>query len=327
MAHCINANRRYKVKEYCSKRNPLSGTRHRKRTTYNHIRSGGNGFYEQKRGLIAVWGKEAVQFLDGLISNDMKTLEDGQQMLAAFPNAQGRLLAVVRVLRQGDKYLFETEDATREKVYQNLFRFTFAGDFFVEDLSEQYRYFEMFGDEPVTSGGGGIFYKSTASANSFMPIDSGETLRHALEGAGSIEISEELYETLRIESGTPKYGVDMDETTIVPELGIDSLISYNKGCYIGQEIIARIHFRGHVAKRLTGVVLSEPPASAGGQLVGTELATADGKNAGRITSVTFSPKLGKTIALAFVRYDYLATGTELRIGDVTATVADLPFLT
>ncbi|MGB2752634.1 MAG: glycine cleavage T C-terminal barrel domain-containing protein [Pyrinomonadaceae bacterium] len=295
--------------------------------TYNHIRSGGNGFYEQKRGLIAVWGKEAVQFLDGLISNDMKTLEDGQQMLAAFPNAQGRLLAVVRVLRQGDKYLFETEDATREKVYQNLFRFTFAGDFFVEDLSEQYRYFEMFGDEPVTSGGGGIFYKSTASANSFMPIDSGETLRHALEGAGSIEISEELYETLRIESGTPKYGVDMDETTIVPELGIDSLISYNKGCYIGQEIIARIHFRGHVAKRLTGVVLSEPPASAGGQLVGTELATADGKNAGRITSVTFSPKLGKTIALAFVRYDYLATGTELRIGDVTATVADLPFLT
>ena len=68
---------------------------------YNHIRNGGSGFYEQPRGLIAVWGKEAGQFLDGLISNDMKTLEDGQPMLAAFPNAQGRLLAVVRVLRQG----------------------------------------------------------------------------------------------------------------------------------------------------------------------------------------------------------------------------------
>jgi folate-binding protein YgfZ len=289
--------------------------------TYEHIRSGGSGFYEQKRGLIAVWGKEAVQFLDGLISNDMKTLEDGAQMLAAFPNAQGRLLAVVRVLRQGEKYLFETEDATREKVFQNLFRFTFAGDFFVEDLSEQYRYFEMFGDEPVTSGGGGIFYKSTASANSFMPIDSGETLRHALEGAGSIEISEELYETLRIESGTPKYGVDMDETTIVPELGIDGLISYNKGCYIGQEIIARIYFRGHVAKRLRGLIMSEPVAA------GSELITPEGKNAGRITSVTFSPKLDKTIALGFVRYDYLASGTELMVGDVIATVADLPFLT
>ena len=101
---------------------------------YEHIRSGGSGFYEQKRGLIAVWGKEAVQFLDGLISNDMKTLADGAQMLAAFPNAQGRLLAVVRVLRQGDKFLFETEEATREKLFANLFRFTYAGDFFVEDL-------------------------------------------------------------------------------------------------------------------------------------------------------------------------------------------------
>ena len=114
---------------------------------YDHIRSGGAGFYEQKRGLIAVWGKEAVQFLDGLISNDMKSLEDGGQMLAAFPNAQGRLLAVVRVRRQGDRFLFETEGATREKVFANLFRFTFAGDFFVEDLSDNYRYFETCGSE------------------------------------------------------------------------------------------------------------------------------------------------------------------------------------
>ena len=78
---------------------------------YNHIRSGGSGYYAQKRGLIAIWGKESVQFLDGLISNDMKTLEDGSQMLAGFPNAQGRLLAVVRILRQGDKFLIETEEA------------------------------------------------------------------------------------------------------------------------------------------------------------------------------------------------------------------------
>jgi hypothetical protein len=69
--------------------------------TYNHVRSGRTGFYEQKRGLIAVWGKEAVQFLDGMISNDMKTLEDGRQMLAAFPNAQGRLLAMRSALRSG----------------------------------------------------------------------------------------------------------------------------------------------------------------------------------------------------------------------------------
>src|SRR3954464_15614885 len=92
------------------------------------IRSGRAGFYEQKRGLIAVWSKEAVQFLDGLLTNDMKTLEDGASMLAAFPNAQGRLLAVVTIQRQGERYLVETEAATREAVHRNLFRFTFAGD-------------------------------------------------------------------------------------------------------------------------------------------------------------------------------------------------------
>ena len=119
---------------------------------YNHIRSGGSGFYEQRRGLIAVWGKEAVPFLDGMISNDMKTLEDGQQMVAAFPNAQGRLLAVVRVLRQGDRFLIETEEATREKVFNNLFRFTYAGDFFVEDLSEGLNYFELFNSPPTKEG-------------------------------------------------------------------------------------------------------------------------------------------------------------------------------
>ncbi len=82
---------------------------------YNKIRNGGTGFYQQKRGLIAVWGKEAIQFLNGLITNDVAKLEVGAQMLAAFPNSQGRLLAVVRVLRDGDKFLFETEEVTRRK--------------------------------------------------------------------------------------------------------------------------------------------------------------------------------------------------------------------
>lgn len=279
---------------------------------YEHIRSGGLGYYETRRGLIAVWGGEAVQFLDGLITNDVKTLGDGEQMLAAFPNAQGRLLAVVRVLRDGERFLIETEEATREKVFQNLFRFTFAGDFFVEDLSEQYRYFEIFGAEPPASAGGLTF--RGRSTGYFATID--EPLPEGL-----IQISDELNETLRIESGIPKFGVDMDETTIVPELGIEGLISYNKGCYIGQEIIARIHFRGHVAKRLTGL-MSEPGAIA----TGSDLTSPEGKPAGRITSVAYSPKLGKTVALAYVRYDFLAAGTELLAGETRVVVSHLPFI-
>lgn len=302
---------------------------------YLHIRSGGVGFIEKPRGLIAVSGKEAVPFLDGMITNDVKTLEDGRQMLAAFPNAQGRLLAVVRVLRQGDRYLIETEESTREKVFNSLFRFTFAGDFFAEDLSGSLTYFEVFEQFPatpqsrevsdLTSSFGGHIFHGRAIVGYFIPIDEAGEFRSRLSAAKAIKVDDELYETLRIESGIPKYGVDMDETTIVPELGLDGLISYNKGCYIGQEIIARIHFRGHVAKELTGLV-SGPGAVATGFLPGAELTSSDGKNAGRITSVAFSPKLDRHIALAFVRYDYLATGTELNVGEEVAIVHPLPFV-
>lgn len=312
---------------------------------YEHIRSGGAGYIEMPRGLIAVWGKEAVQFLDGMITNDMKTLDDGGQMLAAFPNAQGRLLAVVRVLRQGDRYLIETEEATREKVYQNLFRFTFAGDFFVEDLSAEYRYFELFGvseSSPLYKGGTAFHATRGGSVGVFVEAGEPASWIEALENA--VVIDDDTLEVLRIESGIPKFGFDMDETTIVPELGLDGMISYTKGCYIGQEIIARIHFRGHVAKQLTGLIFegtlpaakredrdataSSPQAATAyeGVRVPIDIIAPDGKPAGRITSVTFSPELEKTIALAFVRYEHLTNGTMLAVGEVAVKVEDLPFL-
>jgi len=299
------------------------------------------GFYERKRGLIEVSGKEAVQFLNGLITNDVAKLESYRWMRAAFPNAQGRLLAVARVLRFDEKFLFETEEATHEKVFQNLFRFTFAGDFFVEDLSEKFSCLSvrgaavsnfkykipmeneiigaMFGDES-----GFIIRAFRADGfDVFVPQPSKEIFVNELGNSNAIEISDELYEVLRIENGIPLYGVDMDDTTIVPELGIDGLISYNKGCYIGQEIVARIHFRGHVAKQMTGLIFDDANAAI---MPNDEIKSPEGKNAGRITSVTFSPKLEKTIALAFVRYDYLAEETELKVGDLTAKVKNLPFI-
>lgn len=280
---------------------------------YEKIRNGAVGFYQQKRGLIEVSGKEAIQFLNGLITNDVAKLEENAQMLAAFPDAKGRLIAVVRVLRKDDKFLFETEESTHEKVYNNLFRFTFAGDFFVEDLSEKYEYFSLFNFKSEISN---LTFNTKYGEDIFVLKD------ELINFQDAIEISDELYEVLRIEQGIPIYGVDMDETTIVPEIGITELISYKKGCYIGQEIIARIYFRGHVAKQLTGLILAELEDLT----ENSELKSPEGKNAGRITSLTFSPKLGKTIALAYVRYEFLAEGTELKIGDQTATVKNLPFV-
>ncbi len=290
---------------------------------YNLIRSGAVGFYQQKRGLIEVSGKEAIQFLNGLITNDVAKLEETAQMSAAFPDAKGRLIALVRVMRKGDKFLFETEATTHEKVFNNLFRFTFAGDFFVEDLSENYTFFQIsnFKFQMPDS----FVFDTNFGADYFVPNASIENFKNELSKQNAVEISDELYEVLRIEHGIPKYGIDMDETTIVPELG-DEPISYNKGCYIGQEIIARIYFRGHVAKKLTGLVLSESSAAIDGLISpNDELTSPDGKNAGRITSVAFSPKLNQTIALAFVRYDYLAEDTTLKIGELSAKVKNLAF--
>ncbi|MDQ3712553.1 MAG: hypothetical protein M3388_10095 [Acidobacteriota bacterium] len=287
---------------------------------YKIVRENGIGFYERKRGLIEVSGKEAVQFLNGLITNDAAKLEENGQMLAAFPNAQGRLLAVVRVLRLGDKFLFETEAETYEKVLKNLQRFTFAGDFFVKDLSDNFQCFEITDSKFQISNPDFNEFQNNFGKNVFVPKELAESFLSELKNKNAVEISDELYEILRIENGVPLYGVDADETTIVPELGIEDLVSYNKGCYIGQEIIARIHFRGHIAKQLTGLILENETQT------NDELKSLEGKNAGKITSVTFSPKLEKFIALAFVRYDYLAEGTELKVGEMTARVKHLPFV-
>lgn len=288
---------------------------------YDKIRNGAEGYRREPRGLFAVSGSEAKQFLDGLITNDVKTLEDGASMLAAFPNAQGRLLAAVSFAKRGERFIIETEAATREKLYQNLFRFTFAGDFVLEDLSDAHSNFEIFGDAEklkATAGTDAFIFERPYGTGFFIPNDTASEFANALNDA--VEIDDEAFETLRIEYGIPFYEKDMDETTVVPELGIDEMISYKKGCYIGQEIIARIHFRGHIAKRLSGLTLSEKLE------VGSELKTAEDKNAGQITSVTFSPKLGTHIALGFVRYDFLAPGTKLFSGETECTVSTLPFI-
>lgn len=288
---------------------------------YNRIRNeNAVGFYKQKCGLIEVSGGEAIQFLDGLLTNDMKTLEDGEEMLAAFPNAKGRMLAVVGVLRKGDKFLFETEEATYQKIYENLFRFTFAGDFLVEDLTENYASYKFFGNaEDIELPENSL----TINENYFVPKEKAEEFENSLSQKDFVKISEELYETLRIENGIPKYGVDMDEETVVPETGLEDMISYNKGCYIGQEVIARIHFRGKVAKQLTGLIFEDENPTVQPK---DEIKSPEDKNAGFVTSVTFSPKLEKTIALAYIRNAYLEEGTELKVGDFTAKVVVLPFI-
>jgi folate-binding protein YgfZ len=298
----------------------------RDRLHYSHVHSGGTAFFRQDRGLISVHGSEAVQFLDGLISNDVKTLEDGAPMHAAFPDAKGRLMAVVRVVRQRERFLFETEETTRQKVFDNLFRFTMAGDFFVEDLSATHKFVRVFDRSFIPITPPFVEFDMKYGTDYFVHEEDAQDFVGELMFFDAPEISAELFEVLRIEYGIALYGVDMDETTVVPEMGIEGLISYTKGCYIGQEIIARIHFRGHVAKRLTGLTAAEDAGINGNFARGATLLSADGKSAGSITSATISPKLKKAIALAYVRHDYLTDGTKLMADTHDVEVRSLPFI-
>jgi folate-binding protein YgfZ len=322
---------------------------------YKAVREGGAALIDiSSRGRVEVSGTEAVQFLNGLVTNDVKALAEGAWMTAAFPNAQGRLLAFVRVINRKTGFLFDMEAVTRERIFKTLERFTLAGDFRVADLTEELAALSLqgtraaeiisatFGSEAASVARGRVI---TASFNNkdvdvirathtgedgfdlFVKAEHAASLFEALIAAGARAVGFEALETLRVEAGLPRHGVDMDETNVVLETGLDEAVSYTKGCYIGQEIIARIHWRGHVAKRLAGLSLEE-----GFEVKpGAKVRTIDGKEIGRLTSVAFSPRLNKAIALAYVKYDYLSPGTQVRVVvneevECAATLSELPFV-
>ena len=324
---------------------------------YEAVRGGGAGLFDlSARGRVEVSGGEAVMFLNGMLTNDVAKLEEGAWMHAAFPNPQGRLLASVRVLRRGGAFLFDTEATTYPAVLKHLERFTFAGDFSVRDLTAETVILSVQGaraSEFVGAALGAGAAATTRGRVTLAPFGEGEvtvirathtsedgfdlfveaadaeSLRDALAKAGARPAGQDALEVLRVEAGIPRYGVDASDANVVLEVVDEAeAVSYTKGCYAGQEIIARIHWRGHVAKRLAGVIFdrdAEPPADA------RLRDCAEGREAGRITSTAFSPRLRRRVALAIVKYDFLAPGTELKVffGDeevCAAHVADLPLV-
>ncbi len=323
---------------------------------YETVRGGGAGLSDlSARGRIEVGGAEAVQFLNGLITNDVKTLAPGAWMNAAFPNVQGRLLAFARVVRPGadEVFIFDTEPATRARVRANLERFTLAGDFRVRDLTAETVQLSLQGaqagsiiervlgaqaasverlrvvvvswhEQPIT-----VLRATHTGEDGFDLIASASVaadLWAALVAAGAQPVGYDALEVLRVEAGLARYGVDMTDANVVSESVPDDAVSYTKGCYVGQEIIARIHWRGHVAKRLTGLMFADNQTVA----PDTKITTIDGKEIGRITSSVVSPRLACAVALGYVKYDYLAPGTAVRVltddGERAAQVVALPLV-
>jgi folate-binding protein YgfZ len=328
---------------------------------YAAVREAGAGVIDlSDRGRIRVGGTEAVQFLNGLITNDMKTLAENSWMPAAFPNVQGRLIASVRVVRLKDRgeitdknvcptFLIDTEGATHERVLKTIERFTLAGDFQVTDVTSETALLSVQGKQAVEVLGKALGQEAAdlspnqagqvADVTVMRASHTGEagfdlvvaaaqaaSLWDDLQAGGARPFGNAALEMLRIEAGVPRYGVDMDETNVVTEAALDDAVSYTKGCYVGQEIIARIKYRGHVAKKLSGLRFEQAVRVE----VGAAITSVDGKEVGKITSATYSPHLGRTIALGYLKFDYLAPGTVVKVisgtDEFEANVTELPFV-
>ena len=321
---------------------------------YAAVRDGGAGLIDlSARGRILISGSEAVMFLNGLVTNDMKTLAVNTWMPAVFPNVQGRLLAAVRIIHRDDGFLIDTENATRDTVVKLLERFTLAGDFRLADLTENTAQLSIQGAQAsetmaavfgetianlVRDAVAGVDWqgkqvtviRATHTAEDgfdlFADMTAVETLRDAFIKAGAQPIGDDTVETLRIEAGIARYGIDMDETNVVTETNLDDAVSFTKGCYLGQEIIARIKYRGHVARKLAGLIFAGEASLESG----AKIFSVDDKEIGRVTSVAFSPRLARTVALAYVKYDYLAPGTSVKVDSsatkFVASVSGLPFV-
>ncbi len=297
-------------------------------------------------GKLEVSGKNSVQFINGLVTNEVKALAAGNGVPAAFLDTHGKVIALCRIYHPGPNLLVQLDATRREKIYKNLSRFLLAGEFFLTDVTEQKALISLQGSQSaallesltgqaISSEDGKISEATIADASVLMATharcgEPGFDLFVAVESApqlwqtliecgqpfGARAAGQDALEIARIEAGVPREGVDVNETNILLEAGFENAVSYTKGCYLGQEIIARIHWRGQPAKRLLRLTVTAaevPPP-------GADLYASDGKKVGVITSSTRRPEDDQIIALGYVHRYHLAHGTELAIKNGDAEI-------
>lgn len=304
-------------------------------------------------GRLLMRGADRRAYLQGILTNDVAALTPGTGCYAAMLTAQGRMITDMRVLELGDAILLDVPRDLTGPVRDHLDRFVFSEDVQIEDVSESRAEVGLYGPRaldvleaaPTDGGIAGSLHGSTRvriaghdaivvrSDDIGVPgfdilLDPGAVppLETALAAAGAAAASDADVEAVRIESGRPWFGVDMDAETIPLEAGLeDRAISRSKGCYVGQEVIVRVQDRGHgrVARRLVGLTFD---AAADVATPGAAIHAAD-REIGRITSAVWSPALARPVALGYVHRDFVAPGTHVSVGGRGAVVAALPFVT
>ena len=303
---------------------------------------------------IVVSGADRASFLQGLLTNDVVALQPGQGCYAAYLTAQGRMIADLHLYELGDVMLITLHRDVKDTVMAKLDQVIFSEDVQLGDVTDTFGQVAVIGPQaasavasvfalPIETLTGLADHGNLRTLWNGQPAivtragDTGEpgfdlfverahsdALTRALMTAGAVEVDPAAADAIRIESGVPLFHRDMDEDTIPLEAGIESrAISFSKGCYIGQEVVIRVLHRGHgrVARKLVGLRIEGDRVPA----AGAPIRVGD-REAGRITSSTWSPALQQPIALGYVHRDFIEPGAKVSVDGVAAAVTALPFV-
>jgi folate-binding protein YgfZ len=298
------------------------------------------------RSRICLLGADREKFLHGQVTNEVARLTVEQGTYAALVTAKGKLETDLYMYKLPDELLLDFEPGLTEKITARLMKYIIAEDVQIVDVAPHYGLLSLQGPHAAESlqvaafipklpetplnwmqtalPNGDLYLVNNARFGSagydlFVPINDMASVAEKLS-ASSEWIGMEACEIARIENAIPRFGIDMDETNLAPEALGENAISYAKGCYIGQEVIARIRTYGQVAKALRLVRL---PAELQSLPRRGEKLFKNGKEIGQITSSTLSPKHGAKVALAYVRKEANALGESLHLSVADGGVAQI----
>jgi folate-binding protein YgfZ len=290
------------------------------------------------RGKLKVTGTEAADYLQGQLTNDIEAIEEGRGTYAALLDRKGKMRADMRVLNLGEEGIWlDTEGLTLPPLLSHLSMYKIGRDADVTDVGDLWSilsligpaFYEVAGLGPLSpeyaqqylqrDGIDVLAVATDLGVDLIAPATDGERLAGSLTTAGASPVSEEAAEIVRVESGRPRFGLDMNDATMPAEAGLEKrAVNFEKGCYIGQETVARLHYKGKPNRHLRGLKLGGP-ASHGDVLMFGE------KQVGEVGTACISPAHGP-IALAVVRRE-AEPGSTVAVGQggESATVIDLPF--
>ena len=268
-------------------------------------------------------GEDRARLLHAMTTNNIQALQPGQGCYVLFLNAQGRIQADANVLCFDDYLLLDTEPEQREKIREHLDRYIIADDVTLDDITDQLACTTLEGPQaaaileklgaPIPTDPYGHAPWNDATVERLS--DTRFRLFGVVPDLNVPQATAEEAHTVRIEQGRPRYGEEITDRYLVQEAGVMQAVSFTKGCYLGQEIVERVRSRGQVHKLLRSLELdtNDPPTP------GTKL-TIDGSEAGEIVSSAYSPGLGKTVAMAYMRTPSADPGVTFLAGPVTGRV-------